>query len=146
MRNDEQRVMDLQNLQSQIISWYQSHGTLPESLATLKQVSYAMEPRDPEYLKGATYRYRVIDIKDHRYQLCGTFATSSQDPLVIRKDRATAGSGYYPVTMSARMVDAPGGEVSTTSLENPWHHPAGDFCFSQTIDTHLYPPFTSPKN
>jgi uncharacterized membrane protein len=146
MRNDEQRVMDLQNLQSQIISWYQSHGTLPENLATLKQVSYATEPRDPEYLKGATYRYRVIDKKDHRYELCGTFATSSHDPLVIRKDRATAGSVYYPVTMSARRVDAPGGDVSTTSLENPWQHDKGDFCFPQTIDTHMYPYLIPQKN
>ncbi len=102
---DDTRVNDLQSLQSRIISYWQSKGTLPSSLSDLNDpLSDYTVPLDPQ--SNAIYAYDVTGTDS--FQLCATFSEPSQvgnsDPL--------------------------------------WTHPAGNDCFSRTIDATEYPPLT----
>jgi hypothetical protein len=143
IRYDQQRTNDLQSLQSTITNWYQSHGALPETLATLKKQDYYQEPRDPEYLKGNVYTYQVIDAKKLQYQVCADFTLASDNKFVIRKDRAEFASGRSMAPMPVAYDETQAGIVSETSLENQWDHSAGKHCFDRVIDTKLYPVYNN---
>ena len=141
IKHDEQRVSDLQSLSSNITNWYQSHGKLPEDLATLKKQDYYQEPRDPEYQKGKVYTYQVTDAKKLSYEVCGTFDLESNNKFVVRKDRATYNNNsvYGSSVIPLRAAEDGSGPVSETNLDNPWHHGAGLHCYTKTIDTKQYP-------
>jgi len=143
IRYDQQRTIDLQSLQSSITNWYQSHGALPEILATLKKQDYYQEPRDPEYLKGKVYTYQVIDTKKLQYQVCADFTLASDNKFVIRKDRAEFASGRSTAPMPVVYDETQAGIVSETSLENQWDHAAGKHCFDRVIDTKIYPVYNN---
>jgi hypothetical protein len=148
IKHDEQRVSDLQALGSNITNWYQSHGSLPTDLATLKKQDYYQEPRDPQYAEGRVYTYQVTDAKKLSYEICGTFDLGSDNKFVVRKDRATGGNNYpyspraNGVMTLERRFDS--GEISETNLDNPWHHGVGNHCYTKTIDTKQYPIFEKP--
>lgn len=140
IRYDQQRIYDMQSLQSTITNWYQSHGVLPETLSTLKSQDYYQEPRDPEYLKSKVYTYQVIDAKKLQYQICADFTLSSDNKFVIRKDRAEFNNGRGSVSMPIAYYDeTKAGIISETNLENQWDHNAGKHCFDRVIDTKMYP-------
>jgi hypothetical protein len=144
IRYDEQRVNDVQTLQSTITNWYQSHGELPENLATLKKQDYYQEPRDPEYLKGKSYTYQVIDAKKLQYQLCADFALASDNKFVFRKDRSEYNAGRGPAPMPVTYYDeSKSGAVSETNLENQWDRGVGKHCFDRMIDKKMYPVFNN---
>lgn len=71
---DEQKMYDLQNIQSQIIYQYQSKGALPETLAELSNPlsGYAV-PVSPD---GTQYEYRLGDADS--FELCATFSKPSR--------------------------------------------------------------------
>ncbi len=114
-RFDEQRVGDLQSIQSQITYYWQRKQSLPANLSDLNDaLSNYTVPADPE--TGAQYTYKRNSPLD--FALCATFARESL--------------GTY-----SNMPMAPG---AYGSAGNNWQHSAGETCFDRSIDPQLYPP------
>lgn len=116
-RIDQERVYDLQSLQSQVVYYYQQKERLPQNLAELNDpLSYYSVPMDPE--SGSPYEYRRINTLS--FELCATFATESKGTSMTRPAEPMYGG------------------------EQNWQHGVGRTCYSRTIDPDLYPPL-NPK-
>jgi hypothetical protein len=71
---DSQKVTDLENIQSQIVYYWQQKGTLPAGLNQLNDsISNYSVPTDSQ--NGQSYRY-VVD-GAHTFELCATFNRDS---------------------------------------------------------------------
>lgn len=126
LRFDAQKVSDLQTIQYQIIYYWQTKESFPKTLADLNDpLSSFMVPVDPE--TGTAYSYKVTGPLS--FELCGTFNAQTPD---------TRGQGQFP-----------GRDISYTSWgpqpDENWQHPAGEHCYSRTIDPERYPAFPDPK-
>ena len=120
-RLDEQRVSDLQNIQWQIVSYWQQKQKLPAALPELTDsISGWNVPIDPK--TGAGYEYVVKG--ETSFELCATFA--SDRTLKSNSSIARPSSVY---------------EKGVEIADN-WDHKAGHVCFIRTIDPERYPPFT----
>lgn len=117
-RYDNQRAMDLQNLQWQIVNYWQRKETLPASLSELADpLSGFNVPVDPK----TKAQYEYVRKTGLSFDLCATFGQPSMgNPNSI-----------------ARPMYAP--EISMRVPET-WEHGAGRTCFTRTIDPDLYPP------
>ncbi|MBI4132498.1 MAG: hypothetical protein HY473_00155 [Candidatus Sungbacteria bacterium] len=110
-RFDERRVQDLQNIQWQIINYWQKKERLPDSIAQLRDdISGFIPPQDPE--SNAAYEYARRS--NLQFELCAIFktetgATDSRIPQPVLEGRAES-----------------------------WSHGAGRVCFLRTIDPELY--------
>jgi hypothetical protein len=127
MRADNQRQSDLQNIQWQVINYWQNKGKLPATLQDLEDpISGFIAPVDPK--TGQSYEY-IKSAQDLSFKLCAAFEASSQD---------LAGSGTYL-----------GGGVYTSrpmsSGNDAWNHKAGRVCFDRLIDRDLYPVREKPQ-
>jgi len=117
-RLDAERVSNLQNIQWQIVNYWQSKESLPTELVMLEdEISGYKNPTDPE--TEEPYEYHVTDALS--FELCGTFALSSEE--YDEKEL------YRAVPTLAFPVDG------------NWRHDAGRYCFERTIDPDMYPPF-----
>lgn len=116
LRIDQQRVSDLQSIQSQIVYHWQQKGALPGTLADLNDsLSYFTVPVDPETSEPYTYkRNSPLD-----FALCADFTTAS------------------PAALNGRTPAVPA-EVGVKG--DKWEHGAGTVCFDRSIDPLLYPP------
>jgi hypothetical protein len=115
-RFDEERLGDLQLLQSVIVNYWTQKGKLPQGLGDLEDsISGVIVPQDPS--SGASYEYRIIDSLS--FELCATFKTSSQD-LGLASNRTK----YYLEPYGA--------------FQQNWEHAAERTCFTRTIDPELY--------
>jgi len=122
-RFDSQKVSDLQNIQWQVVNYWQQKEELPGNLEQLADpISGAIIPKDPQ--SGADYSYKVTGSLNFR--LCATFNTDSKE-----SERQAS---------IARPVSYYGGEMEG---EN-WQHGAGEVCFDRTIDPERYPPYAKP--
>lgn len=110
LRYDNQRVSDLENLQMQIISYWQREHSLPVGLGSLDDplAGYHV-PVDPS--TGASYEYAKTGVAS--FMLCATFSTPSQGV-----------SKPYP---------------GSVVPEQDFMHAAGRTCFTRTIDPNKYP-------
>ena len=118
---DSQKVSDLQNIQSQIVYYWQQKGVLPVVLTNLDDsLSNYSVPVDAQ--TGKPYGYNTQGA--HSFQLCATFNRDSMDQP-------------QPVPEPAMPASYPGGTV--TSIGNNWQHAAGQVCFLRSIDPQLYP-------
>jgi len=113
---DQTRISHLQAIQWEVLYYYQQKNALPASLESLKNnlqnYDLAVDPQT-----GANYQYKLIDQATLEFELCANFALPSNEQM----------SGpAKPAVYS--------GEIS----EN-WTHPAGEYCFSRTVDPDLYP-------
>ncbi len=116
MRFDDQKVSDLQNIQSQVVSYWQAKQRLPENSHELvDELSYFTLPKDPQ--SGQDYGYRITKAP-YSFEVCAEFNLDSD----TRSTDATI----------ARHVG--GAEAET------WKHTAGQNCFERTIDPDKYPP------
>jgi len=107
---DQERIWNLQTLQSQIVFYYQQKGVLPETLALLRDdISGFVPPHDPE--SGEAYEYQKAD--ELSFMLCADFKIEN---MVSSK-------------VSSRYI---------SSFDN-WDHGVGYTCFTRTIDPELYP-------
>ena len=114
VRYDNDKISDLQNIQWQIINYWQQKGTLPETLTDLTDpISGYYAPKDPQTGKDFTYR----KVRTMVFELCADF----------NKEASPGTSASKPYMME-------GGEVN----EN-WIHASGIQCFERTIDPSLYP-------
>jgi hypothetical protein len=140
LRLDDRRIGDLQNIQYQIINYWQQKEKLPENLSQLSNpISGYSLPVDPEFEKGNIYEYVVKE--KLKFELCATFAL----PMPKGWKEYSDGGGIMP------MVNYGGKDIATTSRPYPggginesWDHQAGRICFERTIDKDIYPPY--PKN
>ncbi len=112
VRFDEQRISDLQSIQSQAVYYWQQKDKLPSSLADLTDsISGFKAPVDPD--NQNSYEYKTTG--NLAFQLCAKFALDSKESRVI----------------SAAPV-GPAGQVDN------WSHAAGRVCFERIIDPQLY--------
>ncbi|MDP2594165.1 MAG: DUF5671 domain-containing protein [bacterium] len=125
-RFDEQRVSDLQNIQYQIINYWQTKQKIPASLEDLLDPLYGVSiPQDPK--TGVAYEYAKTG--GFSFELCATFDAPT---------RPSAKDGRV-VPMGATFAPAPVGPITTNDV---WQHSAGRTCFERTIDPERYPPLT----
>ncbi len=121
-RLDEQRAQDLQSLQGQIISFYQSKQMLPSVLSQLEDPTlYYNIPVDP--VTGSPYEY--IKDADLGFQLCATFSANSRE--YGTQGRIAAAPVEYGMKGN-----------------NDWKHGEGHQCFVRSIDPDFYPPINKP--
>ena len=121
---DINRINDLQNIQSQVVNYYQQKSTVPADLATLADpISNYIIPNDPE--TKLLYQYEKISATS--FKLCANFTTSVTDTKGLTTQPA-------PVTYPAM----PNG------INQNWQHGKGTVCFTRTIDPQLY--LQNPKN
>lgn len=128
MRFDSQRVADLQNIQWQVVSYWQTKQKLPISLEDLKDpISGAVIPMDPE--TKAAYAYSVKG--PLTFSLCADFSRVSQDTKG-RGEFYGGGVAYPSYDMS---ISYPG-----PIGDDNWKHDEGTTCFDRTIDPDKYAP------
>ena len=114
---DDQRVADLQNIQWQIVNFWQSKKRFPKDLNELKDdISGWSSPVDPKTQKP----YEYFPGEEFSFTLCADFALES--------DYAQIELPRYP----------------SAGAEENWAHPAGRHCFERTVDPERYPPFEKP--
>jgi len=117
-RLDAQRVSDLQEIQSDVLNYWQRTGTMPRSLIDLSDpISNVSVPADPQ--SGESYVYTLTGPTS--FEVCATFS---------------AADGGLPAS-SARTPASLGGY---NALDLNWQHGAGQQCFLRSIDPALYPP------
>ena len=106
---DEQRVGNLQYLQSEVVYYWQRKEALPNALADLEDALRGVSiPRDPD--TDAPYEYAVKGEKT--FELCTTFSLPS-----------VAASTAYPAGVP----------------NEDWRHDAGKACFERVIDEDFFP-------
>ena len=111
-RFDEQRASHLQNIQWQIVNFWQAKDRLPRTLKELEDpISGFSAPTDPE--TGERYGYEVKG--GLAFTLCADFNLPS-----------AADSGTPKPAFP--------GDLSFQS----WQHPAGRHCFERAIDPEIY--------
>ncbi|MFH1178490.1 MAG: DUF5671 domain-containing protein [bacterium] len=119
-RFDAQKVFDLQNIQSQVITYWQAKQKLPVMLTDLNNsLNYGPLPIDPQ--TGASYVYQATGTLS--FKLCADFNEQS---------RASQGISTQPIAVT------PAGIKNT--VQDNWQHSAGQVCFERTIDPAFYPP------
>ena len=124
MRLDNQRVSDLQNIQWQVVSYWQQKEQLPQSLEELYDpISGSIIQNDPQ--TGAVYEYRASGVL--AFELCATFAREGQ------------GMNYYAPRIAIPVATPEG--IKGVPEQDSWQHAAGRQCFERTIDPDRYPPF-----
>lgn len=120
MRLDSQRVSDLQSIQWQVVSYWQSKEKLPTTLAMLADpISGYQIPVDPA--SSAPYEYTTSSALS--FQLCATFNRVGENSV----------NGYVTSPEPA--------SIGSKGTSDSWSHEAGHVCFTRTIDPELYPPF-----
>lgn len=124
-RFDSQKVSDLQNLQWQVVNYWQQKQELPLTLSALEDpIAGFSVPLDPQTNEPYTYSKKG----PASFELCATF--NAED--------------MFAPNASTRPVAAVPYEVKVGG--NSWEHGAGNVCFERTIDPERYPPFTKPAN
>lgn len=115
-RFDDQKISDLQNIQWQIINYYQTKGVLPANLMEVSDpISGNIIPKDAQ--SGQDYGYRITKAP-YSFELCATFNTDTLNNPAMA-------TGAAHITMP-------------TDQEN-WKHVADQTCFERTIDPERYP-------
>lgn len=112
IRFDQQKVLDLQNIQYQVTNYWQLKQKLPTTLTDLNDpiASYTV-PTDAQ--SGAPYEYRVTGARS--FELCATFNAAT------------------PAETLSKTYPAYGGVDSNLT------HGVGRTCFARTIDPERYP-------
>ncbi len=118
LRFDERRVSDLQQIQWQVVNYWQQKGYLPEKMESLQDpISGFIPPTDPETDEPYVY----IRGKETNFTLCSTFELPN-------KEGAAGIEIPYAIKLRA-----------DNSFGENWEHEAGRVCFERTIDQELYP-------
>lgn len=115
-RMDDERVMNLQMLQTQIVDYWSKKEVLPENLDFLQDnISGFVVPLDPD--TKLSYEYKILG--ELEFELCANFATAS-DKNLSPGEKPMTYYGYYD------------------SFQQNWDHEKGRACFQRTIDPDLY--------
>ena len=138
-RFDERRVNDLQNIQYQVVNFYQRKGILPNNLDELKDPIAGFNiPLDPDpapfdgYNPGVYGYEKISDLPTGQaslsFKICANFGLES-DTLIDSK------SMTRPVPVRSEF----------SLLSENWQHKKGLVCFDRKIDKDLYPILKTPK-
>ncbi|MBI2048593.1 MAG: hypothetical protein HYT30_01565 [Parcubacteria group bacterium] len=127
LRYDQEKVYALQNIQSQVTTYWQQKQRLPASVDDLKDpLSGFVIPVDPQTAEGEMYKYEYRMTGDMAFEICAVF------------NHASVGS----------TSDIARPKPVYTDYYNPeneyWEHAAGRVCFPRTIDPERYPPYVKP--
>ncbi len=123
---DEIRLGHLQQIQYEIINYWQSKGQLPASLDNLSDATRGIIiQRDPQ--NGAPYEY--IPTGELSFDLCAEFSQEGDSEF------------SSPMPMRPMMYPSKGMDAQNSI----WQHSGGRHCFSRTIDKDFYPPFPKPE-
>jgi hypothetical protein len=122
MRFDAQKVGDLQNIQSQVVNYYQAKQKLPISLADIN-TSLMYSPLPVDIQTGEQYGYEAAGSLS--FKLCAMFNAESRSSQNV----------YYE---SRAMMPMPMGDKGM--MQDNWQHGSGRVCFDRTIDPSFYPP------
>lgn len=115
---DQQKINDLQNIQSTIINYWQRKEKLPEKLSDLDDpISGFIAPIDSQ--TGASYEYNVKG--DLEFELCAVFNRSWSSQQMEN----TSVPVKWPYSFG---------------YSQNWDHAQGRVCFNRTIDKESYPP------
>lgn len=122
-RFDEQKINDLQNIQSQVVNYWQAKQKLPAVISDLNNsLSYGPVPVDSQ--TGESYVYQATGTLS--FKLCAMFNVQSR--------------GVDQSTFTDRAVmPMPAGGKGMMPQDN-WQHGSGQVCFDRTIDPSFYPP------
>jgi hypothetical protein len=132
-RFDDQKVSDLQNIQYQIVNYWQQKEKLPVALADLNDSqSGGIVPADPQ--SQEQYKYTVKGPTS--FELCATFNAPTQANSMYANGRG------YPYEMGTTPVGVKGADLNA----QPWTHTAGETCFTRTIDPERYPPYNNDRS
>lgn len=114
IKYDEQKVSALQNLNSQITNYYSDKGFLPKTIEEMANGNYYVNQNiDSQSQKP----YEYVKTSDTTYNLCAEFNKESDEKA---HQNYPYRSGYPS-----------------------WIHPAGRYCFEETINPNNY---SYPKN
>ncbi|OGI70999.1 hypothetical protein A3B84_02370 [Candidatus Nomurabacteria bacterium RIFCSPHIGHO2_02_FULL_35_13] len=138
LRLDDRRIGDLQNIQYQIINYWQQKEKLPAKLSDLSNpLSGYSLPIDPEFEKGNVYEYLIKD--KMKFELCATFA------LPIPKGWREYNNGVIPmISYRERDMMETSYPYPSGGINESWDHQSGRACFERIIDKDIYPPY--PKS
>lgn len=162
LRFDERRLGDLQSIQWQVISYFQTKQKLPNNLKEVNDpLSGSTLPVDPEFEKGINYEYRLITQYDDTlykkaktdeakkllqpsFELCATFA------LPIPKGWVEYQNNYGGLPYTTGVYPTKDIAISSSpeyrgGINESWEHEAGKSCFTRTIDPVNYPAYPVPK-
>jgi hypothetical protein len=141
-RLDEKRVQDLQNIQYQVINYWQQKEKLPEKITDVANpISGTTLPVDPEFEKGKKYEYAVKG--PLTFELCADFGLPM--PQGWRENPSYYGSAIP--TMDSKDIAVSYPYPGPGGINESWDHQSGRTCFERTIDKDIYPPFEkSVKN
>jgi hypothetical protein len=110
---DAERIGHLQNIQSQIVFFWQQKNRLPKTLDELRDpISGFVAPVDPE--TKTEYEYATKEALS--FELCATFNLPAKSEY----------SRYAPEPVGAK------------GIPETWAHDAGRVCFDRVIDPDLY--------
>ena len=124
LKQDAVRVQDLQNIQWQVVNYWQSKEKLPAALADLiDPITNAVIPTDPQ--TGEAYTYAKTGAMS--FKLCATF---------------TLAGGTVDSSRTVPVTAVVGAEKG---VQDSWMHEAGEVCFDRTIDPELYPPYSKTR-
>lgn len=128
-RFDEQKVNDLQNIQSQVVYYWQAKQKLPAAIADLNNpLLYGPLPVDAQ--TGESYVYKATGTLS--FQLCATFNVASRG--------LPAQAGNQNIYSETRALAPMPAGVKDMPMQDNWQHGAGKVCFDRTIDPSFYPP------
>jgi hypothetical protein len=111
IKYDQQKVTDLESINSQVMNYYSSKQILPRNIDDIKSYNnYSVNIVDSQSKK----QYEYQKVNETTYNLCAVFNKASSD--------ANLNNNYsYPYGSS-------------------WVHPAGQFCFSESVrPNNVYP-------
>lgn len=131
IRFDQQKISDLQNIQWQIVSFWQQKEKMPKTLLELQDpLSGFTIPKDRE--SGKDYEYILGN--GMSFKLCAHFNKESDD----RKypDPYGGKGGGIGLIEPSSPFPYPGDGIN----EN-WKHGSGYYCFDRVIDPDKYPPY-----
>lgn len=118
---DDIRVGHLQEIQTQIVNYWQLKEKLPTALTDLTDSISGFKPLvDPE--TNSAYEYTITS--PLAFELCATFNTIS-----LNNSSNTVGNP---------MLSQPANYYGNDPYSENWSHSAGRVCFSRTIDSQLY--------
>ncbi|MBI2096513.1 MAG: hypothetical protein HYT43_02685 [Candidatus Taylorbacteria bacterium] len=121
-RFDAQKVSDLQNIQSQVVYYWQAKQKLPGMITDLNNsLNYGPVPADPQ--SGEPYVYQPGE--GLSFKLCAMFNAES---------RGSQNVYYEP----RAMMPVPAGGKGM--MQDNWQHGMGQVCFERIIDPAFYPP------
>ncbi len=131
IRFDQQKLSDLQNIQWQIVNYWQQKSKMPKTLSDLADpISGAVIPKDKETGKDYEYTLGV----GTSFKLCAVFNKESNERSY--PDPYGGKGGGIGLSEPSMTYPYPG-----LGIDENWKHPAGNYCFERKIDPERYKPY-----